>query len=583
MHKQQIIDRVEEITKSRFGEKFTYRPGQREAIIDILDAYYNMDVDTYILEAPTGSGKSLIAMIASSVLESNSKTGYILTSELALQDQYAQDFRAYGLTWGHIKGASTYQCAVNFQPFPMGECRLQKMSYEQAEELPCFEECGYLMNRKRSIKSPVSLLNYSYALIQRNYVEAMQLKKGKTPPFEKRDFVFCDEAHRLIDIVQGHFAPRINQELLDAVKYLDTFQQKNGFGSSQLAPQMSSVIFLMEYEEDKAEILKQLKDLYQYLAAQMQKNAIMNEAVSKQYDNWNNIPVDWKKAIAYADFAKDAYCKVEDFVTIIESVGSDKIVKTVNPTIKESNEIVLNCVEEGYMVDKHFSQKFGFKILMSATIGSPRYFMKAIGSQNVRFNRIPSHFDFANSPIYFTPHNRVTYKAMDEKIPVLIGYVKEILLKHNDKPGIIHSGSYSLAKKIWMGLPGNLKARVKLYEGSSEKTAAVGNLTGNTIVIGPSLLEGIDLKDDLSRLQIFLKVPYPSLGNNFVKEKMNYYPDWYRWRAATAVAQGVGRSVRSAEDWCITYFLDGCLTDLMKDPLAFPKDFLNRIINIETI
>lgn len=123
-----------------------------------------------------------------------------------------------------------------------------------------------------------------------------------------------------------------------------------------------------------------------------------------------------------------------------------------------------------------------------------------------------------------------------------------------------------------------------MYEGTSEKINAVGKLNaGNTLIMGPSLLEGLDLKDDMSRLQIFLKVPYPSLGNNFVKEKMNHYPAWYKWRAAIAVQQGVGRSVRSSEDWCISYFLDGCLYDILKEDMAFPPDFTNRIINIDTI
>lgn len=583
MHKEAIIANVEAVTRERFGKDFQYRPGQREAIIDILDSYYNSAIDTYILEAPTGSGKSLIAMIASSVLEKDNKKGYILTSELALQDQYNADFKRYGLNWGCIKGGNTYQCAVNFQPFSMGECRLQKLSYEQAEELDCFGECGYLQNRKKAIKSPVSLLNYSYALIQRNYVEDQQLKKGKLPPFEKRDFVFCDEAHGLIDIVQGHFAPRINQELIDAVKYLDSFQQKNGYGSAQLAPQINSVVFLMEYENDKSVVKDQLKTLYGYLLTQMQKNAIMSEGISKKYENWKNIPADHRKAMSSAEFTKDAFCKVDDFVKIIDNVGHDKMVKTVSPTIKDTNEIVLNCVEEGYMVDKHFSQKFGFKILMSATIGSPRYFMNAIGSKNVRFNRIRSHFDFTKSPIYFMQNNRVTYKNMEDVVPKLVQCVSDILAEHYDKPGIIHSGSYSLAKKVWMALPGKHKARIKLYEGSSEKMAAIESMKSNTIVMGPSLTTGLDLKDDLSRLQIFLKVPYPSLGNNFVKEKMNYYPDWYRWSASVQILQGIGRSVRSTDDWAITYILDGCMSDLLKDPYAFGDDFRNRIIKIESI
>ena len=584
MIKDKIIQKVEEVSSARFGKGFTFRPGQKEAIIDILDSYYNTEVDTYILEAPTGSGKSLIAMICAAVIESAGDKGYILTSELALQDQYHQDFKRYGLKWGCIKGADTYQCVVNLMPFSLGECRIQKISYDQAEKLDCFGECGYLNNRKQSIQSNVSLLNYSYALIQRNYVEDQMQSRGAEPPFLQRDFVFCDEAHRIIDIVQGHFAPRINQDLMEAVKYLDAFQKKNGYGSSQIAPGLNSVTRLAEHENDKALLKTHLVSIYNALTTQRKKNAAMAEDSAKKFENWNAVPPEWRRALKSADFVKDVHCKVEDFIKIIAEVGTDKMVKTVNPSIKETNEIVFNCIEEGYMVDRYFSQKFGFKILMSATIGNPKYFMSAIGSKNVRFNRIKSHFNFTESPIYFMPRNRISYKNIDEKIPELAKHVTSILAKHPDLAGIIHSGSYSLGKRVYEELPLAVQKRIHLYEGSSSKMTAVGKLNqGNSVVMGPSLLEGLDLKDDMSRLQIFLKVPYPSMASNFVKEKMNYYPMWYRWKAETSISQGIGRSIRSSDDWAVTYFLDGCLQDILKDEYSFSKDFRERIINIETI
>ena len=69
MNREQIEQKVRRITDVKFGKEFAFRPGQLEAIVDILDTYLNSEVDTYILEAPTGSGKSLIAMICSSFLQ----------------------------------------------------------------------------------------------------------------------------------------------------------------------------------------------------------------------------------------------------------------------------------------------------------------------------------------------------------------------------------------------------------------------------------------------------------------------------------------------------------------------------------
>ena len=585
MTNEQIEQQVRRLTEKKFGKDFVFRPGQLEAIVDILSSYLNSEVTTYILEAPTGSGKSLIAMICSAFLEEMNLRGYILTSELALQDQYIGDFNRYGLKWGNVKGADTYTCAVNMLPFSLGECRIQKMSYEEAKSLPCWEDCGYLTNRERAIESSVSLLNYSYALIQRNYVEEQQQKQGHGVPFPSRDFVFCDEAHRVIDIVQSHFSPRINQEFVDAIKFLESFQKKNGYGGEVLSTNLVSLVFLIQEEDDKNMLRSHLQKFYGYLVKQRYKDKIVADDAAKKFGDWRSIPNEWRRALAYIDRVKDVYCKVEDYLKILEGGSTDKMVKTVNQSLKDTPEIIFNYVDEGHLVDRYFSKKFGFKVLMSATFGNPRYFMKAFGAKNVRYNRIKSTFDFTKSPIYLMYQNRLSYRNIDEKAPFLAETLCKILRKHSDLSGIVHSGSYSLAKKVWNLLPAAQQSRIKLYEGTQEKISAISNIVdpdSNTLVMGPSLLEGLDLKDDHSRLQVFLKVPYPSMANNFVKEKMKHYPEWYRWRAEVAVRQGVGRSIRNSGDWAITYFLDGCLTDILEEKMAFDQEFRDRLIYIKS-
>lgn len=586
MNRKEIENKVIEVTNQKFGEDYKFRKGQLEAVVDILDTYFNTEIDTYICEAPTGSGKSHIAMICAAVLESTNASGYILTSELALQDQYVQDFKKYNLKWGNVKGSDTYNCSVNSLPFSLGECRVQKLSYEQAEKLPCWSSCGYLTNRKKAIESSVSLLNYSYALIQRNYVDEQQQKKGIEPPFPARNFVFCDEAHKIIDIVQNHFSPRINHEFVTALRYLEAFQKKHKYGGEVLSSNIMSLIFLIQEEESKVVLKQHLQKLFNYLVKQRYKDKIVSEDVSKKFSDWNNTPPEWRLALKYIDFVKDVYCKIEDYLTLIETGVIEKMVKTVTPTAKDTPEITFNYVDEGYMVNRYFSKKFAFKVLMTATCGNPKFFLNYFGGKNARYNKIKSTFDYKKSPIYLLHKNRLGYRNIDEKTPYLAELVTQILDKHPDMSGIIHSSSYSLAKKVLALLPKKTQERIILYEGTNEKINAISNLVGeksNKIVIGPSLLEGIDLRDDFSRLQIFLKVPYPSLANNFVKEKMKHHQDWYKWSTLINILQGVGRSVRNENDWAITYFLDGCLTDLLNEKLSVPSEFLDRIIKIEDI
>ncbi|MGH9984653.1 MAG: helicase C-terminal domain-containing protein, partial [Nitrososphaeraceae archaeon] len=75
-----------------------------------------------------------------------------------------------------------------------------------------------------------------------------------------------------------------------------------------------------------------------------------------------------------------------------------------------------------------------------------------------------------------------------------------------------------------------------------------------TVLVSPSLYMGIDLKDDLSRLQIVTKVPYPDLGEKWIKAKLNSFDDkkevekWYAWQTLLRIVQVYGRSIRSRKD-----------------------------------
>jgi Rad3-related DNA helicase len=104
----------------------------------------------------------------------------------------------------------------------------------------------------------------------------------------------------------------------------------------------------------------------------------------------------------------------------------------------------------------------------------------------------------------------------------------------------------------------------------------------NKVLIGPSLVEGLDLKDDWSRFAIFAKVPYLGLSDKFVATKLKIDPEWYRQQAIISILQGVGRSVRSETDYAITYFLDASLSDLIhNNRKSFPDEFLKRIKVVE--
>ena len=93
------------------------------------------------------------------------------------------------------------------------------------------------------------------------------------------------------------------------------------------------------------------------------------------------------------------------------------------------------------------------------------------------------------------------------------------------------------------------------------------------VIIGPSLYEGIDLKDDFGRFNILIKVPYAGL-DDYIREKMKRYPFWYKRNTLQKITQAIGRTNRSVNDYSKVYLLDNCFEMLIWE---LPDYIINRL------
>lgn len=568
------IDKIinEALEKNVFGQSFVFRKGQREVIEQIIKAYQEDPNSTVVIDAPTGTGKSLIAMWSAYILKELGKRGYLVTSDLALQDQYERDFKRSNLNWPSIRGVDNYECFVNGLPFSLGDCKMKGMSYEQAEQLSCYSHCGYLQNRRRAIEQPVSLLNYSFWLIQRNYVQARMDEQEREAPFKKRDFVFFDEAHKVDEIVQNHFTAKVDESMVDRVVYLNRFINRHNIpAETQTKNRLKSVIHDLMTTKGREPLFKAIQEFGDIACTYLTAQDIAKKAAKKRFGQ-KNIPSDWASAFTAFDRLKDVYCKFDDYVDLIKDVGLEAMVID-----QREDEARFTCVEEAKMIQKYLHDQAGFKVFMSATIGDPRAYAKIMGIKDARFIRMDNMFDFKDSPIVFVNRHKLTYREREVSLPKVVKILDQILKKHEGQRGIIHTGSYQFTnyiKKNSMNL-----FRLIDYEGSKEKadTLELFEKKENSIIMGPSLLEGLDLKDGLSRFQIFFKVPYPSLADPLIKAKLNTSNEWYNWKTGVNVQQGIGRSVRSIDDWAITYVIDASFMNLINKPEFFPPSFKERI------
>lgn len=576
-----IKDCVIERAKTRFGENFKFRQNQLDSIISIIIGFFTKE--NYIMEAPTGSGKSIIALLISDTLNHYfGLSGYILISDLSLLDQYTRDVNTFFPDFKFLKGQDNYYCDENQLTYPFGVCKLQGMSYKDIETLPCAETCPYIQARKEAIKANVTLMTYQAWLIHRNYIPIIMRDKG-SHPFRQREFTICDEAHKLAEIIQDHFTPIINKE--DCNKLAEIVQD----AVHEFGPQMNMECSInplyykghidkLFNEEDNNNLFKIIKDYYNIINGFGELETAIKDCVGK--DNAKSPSKTQIKLLNRVNWAREYCCKVEDYVTMIGQTGTWAIVKNQ----VDDNTIKFNCLDERYLLREHFHYHAGNKLYMSATIGEPINYINSISSINNRYLSIPSTFNFDRSPIFYDNEYKLSYDKKVENLPKIIAKIIKIINDHPNVKGIIQTGSYAFADSLYNSVPEEIKNRLLMYIDSKDKEDQLNNFvtSKDKILIGPSLLEGIDLKNDLCRFIIVMKIPYPSLGDKFVEKKFKSNPQWYMWKTTNSLIQGIGRGVRNENDWCETYILDGTFDNiLLRYRNLIPNHIINRFKNIK--
>lgn len=222
-------------------------------------------------------------------------------------------------------------------------------------------------------------------------------------------------------------------------------------------------------------------------------------------------------------------------------------------------------------------------VLMSATIINYKAFCQSLGidPNEAVFIDVESTFPKENRPIVKAYVGRMNINNLPSLLPQIVDHIKKIMDFHGTQKGIIHLPSYRLGSDIFMMIGDKYRSRILFPKNSLEIPTMLNRHQTSerpTILMSPSMAEGVDLKDDLSRFQIITKMPYPSMGDKVVKARMSKDPIWYPYTTALKLIQSYGRSVRSETDKAATYVLDAALEDVIqRNKGALPKWFMEAI------
>jgi Rad3-related DNA helicase len=482
-----------------------FRQHQIDAAEEIL-RLFDEGVKVVVLDAPTGSGKTLIAeMVRRRLRKKDTRAVYVCTTK-GLQEQIVADF-PYAKV---LKGRANY---------PTQTTRVEVAS---ADDCARSKECGLCPDGPTACPYQIARLDtmdVNTELVALN--TALWLTSTNlASPDHKGDVVnlmIVDEADELESSLMGFVKAEIGTR---AISRLRMTPPKKGVHRKTLLEWIGRALDEMPSARKRvggATVARQ-RELRQ-LARIGSKLRDLKRWMVDEPDNW------------------------------IREYPRSGGLEFVPVRVAEFGE---------QMIWRHADRW----LCMSATIINAEQWARDLGLKRDEWEvvRVPMTFPVENRPIKLMPRADVTAKKLDVEIHGLINGVAECLDKHRGENILVHTVSYSLAARITQGIKNRYPDRnIYTYSNAREREQVLARFkqTGG-VLIASSMERGVDLPDDLCTVTIIAKMPFQSLGDRQVAARLRT-PDgesWYRVNTARALVQMTGRGVRHAGDRCVTYILD---------------------------
>lgn len=506
---------------------FEYNPRPNQ--IKALQWLAEQDSKYLILEAPVGSGKSNLGITYSLYLSKRLANfrgdSFILTPQRILQKQYEQSFNTNDkINLASFYGKTNYKCQTK-------NCTCELGSLVKPRCQPCVHQDA----KKQARIAANTVLNYKLALTSFAY----------TDTFTKRELMILDECHTL----EEHL---VN---FDSIKITDYKCKKYKLP--------------FKIHNDIKTAYGWLK--FTYLPALKSKLQELEDLTAPLFDK------------AGHELSMPEIKRLQEVDKFADHVDEIRLMTSRNYEYVEANFVLVwdkfqfqfKRLTGEYSFNKliePFANKFLF---MSSTILNKEGFCEDLGidPEDTSFLSLDSEFPVENRPIYYIPQMKMNYTwNQAENISnrkQMVNALITLLQNHSDQTGIIHTSNFAIAEWLVEELTKRIPHDIFHHNPSSgdDRNAIINAfLTANkpSILISPSSTEGLDLKEDLGRFAIFVKVPYGNLTDQWIKRRMHMSNEWYTRRALIDIIQGGGRIVRSETDKGTVYILDGSFDLLYK-------------------
>lgn len=505
----------------------------RETQIEVLDRLAALPASAkYILcEMPVGTGKSPIAITYAGFLGHGTLgTSYILTPQRILQRQYEESFGS-GLIHS-VYGKANYMCNEKIGL----DCDVASDVKPKCANCPSKKAFADMQHM------PHVVLNYKLALLY------SELFPDESTEFPIRDLMVFDECHTLENQLVNHRAISVTKKRCEEMKIKwikpDNLEHAHEWLKEEYYPAVDARYF----ELDRT--VKEIDNKYEFGPGGLLPSEI-------------NMKREFKRITRHRNLVKRMAAKQLEFVERSYVLMRDK------------NMFQFKEIYGSNLFSHILEPKANRFLFMSATILNQDEFCRDLGipKEETAVISVTSEFHKDNRPVYFMPTSRMSYgwnkpdkAALRDKMAKKVISLCEL---HAEDSGIVHTGSFLIAKWLIGELEGKIPHEIVTHkpEDGLGRDDIIEEFTDNKgekpmLLISPSITEGLDLKDDSARFAIFVKVPYPFLGDEWVKRRLELSEEWYTRQAMINMIQGGGRIVRTPEDWGNTYILDESFSNL---------------------
>lgn len=521
--------------------EFKLRPQQHDALRQLHHAMFVDGAKATVFEAPTGVGKSIVALALCRFVLRCGGSSFIVTPQKTLQDQLGE---LPGVKL--MKGRASYKCA-SIERFTAANapCTISA-AYRESHPECSDESCPYFQALCEAKKSPIVAHNYA-SLIAQTYIGGH---------FSQRHLLCLDEGHSAADWIRNYMTLELEYGDLATITTLQPPTDERRF-MGWFRAVMSQIEEVPSNAPERVVVL-----IMRVLA---HRNVYGVPDGQKINDEWREdmSARDPEDRVPFIKYATDRL-SIDEVALVPWHVAIDV----------DSDEPSWKCTPVKVAPMASILTGMGAKIVMiSATVLDDQLLLKEIGLQYVKSASVmlTTAFDPKRRPIVKRYVGSMARSSQNATMPRLLKAIAEIMDEHPNESGIIHTVSYALAGAISVPLSLHAMTRsrnvVSMKGAPREETIRkflLGGFGPNAVLIGPALMEGIDGIDDSARWQAMVKVPWPYRGDPVVSyflddpsPRMRQFGErWYTWKTVQQTVQGIGRVCRSNDDFGVTYLLD---------------------------